>query len=91
MKYAVIESYQHQHSVSMMCRLLSVSTSAFYDWLNRKPSEMTQRRALVERAVELNYDKFKKRYGASRLAVELTENEIPCSVNFVAKLLKEKG
>lgn len=91
MKYAVIESYQHHHSVSMMCRLLRVSTSAFYDWLNREPSEMAERRALVERAVELNYDRFKKRYGAPRLAIELTEKDIPCSVNFVAKLLKEKG
>jgi transposase InsO family protein len=36
------------------------------------------------------YEKFKKRYGAPRLAVELSKNEIPCSVNYVAKLLKEK-
>jgi transposase InsO family protein len=42
-------------------------------------------------AVEAAYHDFKQRYGAPRLTVELNEGGIPCSVNHVARLLKEKG
>ncbi len=91
MKYAVIESYQAQFTITMMCRLLGVSRSGFYDWKKRTPSLLEQRKAWVSTAIMQTYEKFKKRYGAPRLAVELSKNEIPCSVNYVAKLLKEKG
>jgi len=74
----------------MMCRLLSVSTSAFYDWVARSPSSKSIQRELVAGAVELNFEKFKKRYGAIRLTVELNETDIPCSLNHVAKLMREQ-
>jgi transposase InsO family protein len=54
-------------------------------------SKKQQRRALVGLAVETAYSQYKKRYGAPRLAVELNEQGIDCSVNHVADLLKEKG
>lgn len=34
---------------------------------------------------------FRRRYGAPRLAVELNERGIACSLNHVAKLLRERG
>ena len=89
MKYAVIETNQCQFSVTMMCRLLEVSRSGFYHWLGRAPSLMTQRRVYVEHALIDTYHQFKKRYGAPRLAVELNAQNIGCSVNHVAKLLKD--
>ena len=91
MKYAVIEANQPEFSVTMMCRLLKVSRSGFYHWLGRDPSLMAQRRAYVESALADTYYKFKKRYGAPRLAVELNAEDISCSVNHVAKLLKDMG
>lgn len=75
----------------MMCRLLSVSRSGFYAWLKRPVSPREQRRALVGMAVEDAYGQFKKRYGAPRLAVELNAQGIPCSLNHVASLLRERG
>jgi len=75
----------------MMCRVLSVSRSGFYAWLNRPLSKRDQRRALVSKAVEETYENFKKRYGAPRLAVELNAQGITCSLNHVATLLKERG
>ena len=74
-----------------MCRLLSVSRSGFYAWLKRPPSTREQRRALIGMAVEDTYSQFKKRYGAPRLTVELNAQGIPCSLNHVASLLRERG
>ena len=75
----------------MMCRLLSVSRSGYYAWRARDVSSRAQRRELVGIAVETAYQQYKRRYGAPRLAVELNEQGIPCSVNHVAKLLHERG
>lgn len=74
-----------------MCRLLAVSRSGFYAWRKRPPSPREQRRVLVGQAVEAVYHGFKKRYGAPRLTIELNEQGIGCSLNHVAKLLREKG
>ncbi len=75
----------------MMCRLLSVSRSGFYAWLKRPISSREQRRVRVGMAVEHTYLDFKKRYGAPRLVEELNAQGIPCSLNHVADLLRERG
>jgi putative transposase len=74
-----------------MCEMLSVPRTSFYAWLTRPVSQRDQRRALVGRAVETAYIQFKKRYGAPRLAEELNDCGIECSVNHVAELLRERG
>ena len=75
----------------MMCRVLSVSRSGFYAWLRRPVSQREQRRVQVGQAVEEAYTRYKQRYGAPRLAVELNAQGIRCSLNHVAALLKERG
>ncbi len=75
----------------MMCRVLSVSRSGFYDWLKRPFSLRELQRERVRIAVESTFKLFKKRYGAPRLTVELNELGIACSRNHVADLLKEQG
>ena len=74
-----------------MCDMLSVPRSSFYAWRNRPVSQRDQRRALVGMAVETAYTQYKQRYGAPRLAVELNEQGIGCSVNHVANLVRERG
>lgn len=75
----------------MMCRVLSVSRSGFYAWLSRPLSGRAQRRAWVGEAVEAAYVRYRKRYGAPRLAVELNAQGVTCSLNHVAALLRERG
>ena len=75
----------------MMCRLLSLNRSGFYAWLKRPESSRKQKRMKVGAAVETVFDNFKKRYGAPRIALELNEQGITCSVNHIAKILQEKG
>ena len=46
---------------------------------------------MVEKAVVIAFKQFKRRYGAPRIAVELQEAGVPCSVNHIAKLMAENG
>lgn len=75
----------------MMCRVLAVSRAGFYAWQKRPVSRRDRRRALVGAAVEAAYTQFKRRYGAPRIAAELNDQGVACSVNHVATLLKERG
>lgn len=74
-----------------MCRWLQVSRSGFYKWRQRTPGPREQRRLLVEKAAVIAFKQFKHRYGARRIAVELNDTGVPCSVNHIAKLMAENG
>jgi transposase InsO family protein len=73
-----------------MCRVLSVSRSGFYAWLNREPSAQAARRETVGAALEQTYYRCKRRYGAPRLTRELNARGVDCSAKYVAKLLRER-
>ena len=61
--------------VGLMCRVLSVSRSGFYAWLNREPSAQAARRETVGAALEQTYYRCKRRYGAPRLTRETVQKE----------------
>lgn len=74
-----------------MCGWLDVSTAGYYKWRDGEPSQQEVRREQVRNAVVVTFDKFKKRYGAPRIAVELNESGIECSVNHIAELMADAG
>ena len=88
MKYAIIREYENQHSVSLMCRVMCVSRSGYICWRNRKPSLRSVRRKQMNMKVKETFEEFEARYGARRIAKELTELGYPCSVNYVASIMK---
>lgn len=54
-------------------------------------SQGQQRRELIKSEVIRLYHEFKSRYGAIRITKELNETGFSCSLNHVAKLLREAG
>lgn len=72
-----------------MCRVLNVSRSGFYKWLNYKPGMKEQRRTKYETLVKDTYQEFKAMYGSRRIAEELKDTGHNCSVNFIAKIMKK--
>lgn len=87
MRYAYIDAQRHDYAIIKMCRWLGVSRSGFYKWRQKAPGPRERRRLLVENAVVIAFKQFKHRYGAPRIAVELQEAGVPCSVNHIAKLM----
>ena len=74
-----------------MCAWLDVHRSSFYKWRHRGPSDQAKRREYIKSAVVITFDQYKQRYGAPRIAVELNETGIECSVNHIAELMAEAG
>jgi putative transposase len=74
-----------------MCRVLSVSRSGYYRWIDREKSKRQQQRECRARQIIDTYATYKARYGAPRIAKELHAIGQPCSVNFVANVLKLQG
>jgi len=90
-RYAYIESHREEFSILKMCAWLQVSRSGFYKWCKREPNYRDEYREIVRRATVRVFSQLKQRYGAPRLARELNDTGISCSVNHVAKLMSEEG
>ena len=85
-----MERCRGEFPVVLMSRVLSVSRAGFYAWRKREPSAQAERREAVGEALEETYYRCKRRYGAPRLAEELTARGIGCSANYAAKLLRAR-
>lgn len=91
MRYAFIQSQQHKHPLNRLCSALNVSTSGYYDWLDR-PVSMTQRtnqRLLTK--IRCFHQSSRQTYGSPRVHQDLLATGERISVNRVARLMKAAG
>jgi transposase InsO family protein len=91
--YAVIDQLviTECFKAAKVCDLLDVSRSGFYAWRSGQESRREVRdRALIPR-ISAVFWRHRRRYGARRIAVELTRQGIACGVVLVARLLKTQG
>ncbi len=83
--------YLGDFSIALMCRVLKVSRSGYYRWLNRVETPGELRRREMEELVKQTYEEFEAAYGAPRITKELNELGHPCCVNYIAKIMSEQG
>jgi putative transposase len=91
MKYRMIERCREAFPVKMMCRHLDVSSSGYYDWRSRKPSQRSQDNLrLFNRIVAIHADSDGV-MGAPRIWEDLRYEGETCSLNRVARLMQVNG
>ena len=67
-----IREQQKTYPVTVLCRVMEVSTSAFYAWLKTpEDSDKAQRKAVLEAKARQLFDDHKQIYGYRRLSNEL--------------------
>lgn len=91
MKYQFIRDHTKEFPVRLMCQVLAVAPSGYYDWLDRPKSAAQQRREHLEQQIRAIHAEVKRRYGSPRIHAELKAQGERCCVNTVAKLMKEAG
>jgi len=90
----VIDAEKASYPITMMCRLLDVPRSTYYDWAGQADTvtATAARRAAVAEAVESVFDEYRQTYGCRRIAHVLnTERGMPVSVGTVADVMRERG
>ncbi len=78
-------------AASAVCDLLEVSRSGFYAWRSGEESLREKRDQELAPVISEVFWHHRRRYGARRLAVELSSRGVACGVARVARLLKTLG
>jgi putative transposase len=83
---------QATHSVGVMCRLLQVSRSGFYAWLERPMSDRDRTDLALTGKIEVIHRRSKEVYGAPNIHAELADD---CGIRVgrkrVARLMRAAG
>jgi len=87
-----MEQEKANHSIVSMCRVFKLSTSGFYAWRKREPSERSLKDSRLKELIAEIHSKSDGTYGAPRIHAKLTlKLKIPCSKKRVARLMREEG
>lgn len=93
MKYAWIRGHVDCFPVALMCEVLGVSRSGYYDAVDRPPSQRAERTAKIRASVRQVYEESHAIYGSAKIARELCQRdelETACR-NTVARAMQEMG
>ncbi len=91
MRYRFIRDHRGQFRVSVMCRVLEVSTSGYYDWEGRSPSERDRSNAELLEAIKGIHAASRRVYGVRRVHWSLVCDGRTCGRNRVARLMRDAG
>ena len=90
--YAVIGQLQEAGvAAARLCEVLEVQRSCYYAWRRGGPSKRAREDAKLRPLIREIFWEHKRRYGARRIARELTSREKRCWVGRVGRLLGEMG
>jgi putative transposase len=81
--------HAEQFTVSMMCQVLGVSVSGYYDWRGREPSAHEREDGELSKEIHRIFYTNRGVYGSPRVQVQLRERGLHCSKERVARLMRE--
>ena len=91
MIFRFVSNHQSEFPISLMCRVLAVSRSGYYAWLNHPESKKNQDdKALSQEISEIHRESFGT-YGSPRVYRELKRRGKHLGENRVARLMRKDG
>lgn len=91
MKQAWIKQHDKEFSVSVMCDVLQISTSCYYQRLNGEPSACQQRRKYIAQAAARFYFESERIYGYRKIHEDLQDAKIACCKETVRRIMRQIG
>ena len=91
MKYAFIREHQDEFSVLAMCRVLKINRSGFYAWLKQPLSNRAIEDSRLLSRIKEFYVASGGTYGSPWIHRDLREAGESCSVNRVAKIMRQNS
>jgi len=90
-KYAWIKQHTDEFPVTAMCRFLSVSRSAYYDWLEHSPTAFEKEDAELIEIIKDLFKNSRENYGTRRLKKDLRKKGWHISRRRIARLMRMAG
>jgi transposase InsO family protein len=90
-KYACIAQHRAAYPVTLMCRVLAVSRTGFYAWLERAPSARAQLDGRLRVAIRVIHAASRRAYGSPRIHRELRAQGQRHSRKRIARLMRLDG
>jgi transposase InsO family protein len=90
-RFRFIGAEQASASVVRMCRVLGVSTSGFYAWQRRHPSQRAQTDDVLRERIQHIHTASHATYGAPRIHAELRAGGTRIGKKRVARLMRSAG
>jgi putative transposase len=87
--YRLIEAEKATYPVSVLCRVLKVSRSGYYDWKDRSPSKRDRENTALSEKIREIHDRSRGIYGYPRVHAELRALGVRCSRKRVARLMRK--
>jgi len=88
LKYAFIKAHRRECETAMMCRLLDVSRSGFYEWLRNPLSDRAREDQRLLGLIVAAYTASHGVYSAPRIFLDLREAGETCSKHRVARIMR---
>ena len=90
-RYAQIQQLAAEHPLSLLCNLLGVSRSGYYEWRDRGPGRRQQEDARLAPQIEALFKEKRRTYGRVRLTHELRARGQSCGQRRVRRLMRAQG
>ena len=90
MRYACIARHRAEFQLGLMCRVLDVSRTGFYAWLQRAPSGRAREDSRLRAEIRAIHTKSKQSYGRVRIRRVLSKQQIAIGCTRVARLMREE-
>jgi len=84
-----IEEHRDQYPVTLMCRILAVTRSGYYEWRKRPLSARKMADLLLLMHIQDIFEQSRETYGSYRIHAELADEGIRCGRKRVARLMRE--
>jgi putative transposase len=86
-----VNANQADAKVATMCRVLQVSTSGYYAWRDRTPSQRALANAVLTERIRQVHAESHHTYGTPRVRAELIDQGVSVSRKRVARLMRAQG
>jgi len=91
MRYRFIDAQKKVWPVILMCGVLGVSRSGYYNWIVRGQSRRVHFNNALDRRICAIFVEHRQRYGAPRIAKALHKEGLKCSENRIARRMCALG
>jgi transposase InsO family protein len=84
---------KNDHAILLLCQLLEVSPSGYYDWQKRRetPGPRAQENQVLRQKIKIIYARSRRTYGSPRVLAQLRKEGGQHGRNRIARLMKEEG